>query len=94
MLVDTEAFGSMTEANQIIPKVSRLVDESGSAVILKNNISSNYGDFDFAGLVMKGADNVCCFLRYACRRFVSRLTLRKRWARYNFKKNADYNYSE
>ena len=37
MLIDTKNIISMTEANQNFSKVARLVDENGSAVILKNN---------------------------------------------------------
>ena len=38
MLVNTESLISITEANQNFSKVARLVDEKGSAVILKNNV--------------------------------------------------------
>ena len=38
MLVNTETLVSITEANQNFSKVARLVDENGSAVILKNNV--------------------------------------------------------
>lgn len=37
MMVNTSALVSMTEANQNFSKVTRLVDEAGLAVILKNN---------------------------------------------------------
>lgn len=37
MIVNTSALVSMTEANQNFSKVTRLVDEAGLAVILKNN---------------------------------------------------------
>lgn len=37
MLIDTNTMVSITEANQNFSKVARLVDEHGSAVILKNN---------------------------------------------------------
>lgn len=37
MVVDTDNLVSMTEANQNFSKVVRIVDESGSAVILRNN---------------------------------------------------------
>ena len=37
MMIDTNAFVPMTEANQNFSKVVRLVDENGMAVILKNN---------------------------------------------------------
>ena len=38
MNIDTETITTMTEANQNFSKVARLVDEKGSAVILKNNV--------------------------------------------------------
>lgn len=38
MLVNTKSLVSITEANQNFSKVARLVDENGSAVILKNNV--------------------------------------------------------
>ena len=37
MMVDTATLVPMTEANQNFSKVARLVDETGLAVILKNN---------------------------------------------------------
>ena len=37
MKIDTNTLVSMTEANQNFSKVARLVDQYGSAVILKNN---------------------------------------------------------
>lgn len=38
MMVNTRNFVSMTEANQNFSRVARIVDEQGSAVILKNNV--------------------------------------------------------
>lgn len=38
MIIDTDTMISITEANQNFSKVTRLVDEKGSAVILKNNV--------------------------------------------------------
>ena len=38
MTIDTTTMVSITEANQNFSKVARLVDEKGSAVILKNNM--------------------------------------------------------
>lgn len=38
MMVYTNNLVSITEANQNFSKVARLVDERGSAVILKNNV--------------------------------------------------------
>lgn len=38
MNVNTNTLVSITEANRNFSKVARLVDENGSAVILKNNI--------------------------------------------------------
>lgn len=37
MEINTNNMVSMTEANQNFSKVARLVDESGTAIILKNN---------------------------------------------------------
>lgn len=37
MLIDTRNIVSMTEANQNFSKVAKLVDQNGSAVIMKNN---------------------------------------------------------
>ena len=47
MTVDTNTMVSITEANQNFSKVARLVDEVGSAVILKNN-TPRYLVIDFA----------------------------------------------
>ena len=38
MNVNTKSLVSITEANQNFSKLARLVDENGSAVILKNNV--------------------------------------------------------
>lgn len=38
MTVNTKSLISITEANQNFSKVARLVDENGSAIILKNNV--------------------------------------------------------
>ena len=38
MMVNTKAIVSITEANQNFSRVARIVDEQGSAVILKNNV--------------------------------------------------------
>lgn len=38
MMVDTNNLVSITEANQNFSKIARMVDESGSVVILKNNV--------------------------------------------------------
>ena len=38
MNVNTKSLVSITEANQNFSKVARLVDENGSAIILKNNV--------------------------------------------------------
>lgn len=37
MNINTNTMVSMTEANQNFSKVARLVDQYGSAVVLKNN---------------------------------------------------------
>ena len=38
MTINTNAMVSITEANKNFSKVARLVDELGTAVILKNNV--------------------------------------------------------
>ncbi len=38
MQINTNNLVSITEANQNFSRVARLVDENGSAVILKNNV--------------------------------------------------------
>lgn len=38
MIINTDTMVSITEANQNFSKVARLVDEHGTAVILKNNV--------------------------------------------------------
>ena len=38
MTIDTNTMISITEANQNFSKVTRLVDERGTVVILKNNV--------------------------------------------------------
>ena len=38
MTIDTNTMVPISEANQNFSKVARLVDERGSAVILKNNV--------------------------------------------------------
>ena len=47
MMVNTNNLVSLTEANRNFSKVARLVDERGSAVILKNN-APRYLVIDFA----------------------------------------------
>lgn len=59
MIIDTSTMVSMTEANQNFSKVARLVDEKGSAVIMKNNMPK-YLVMDFnkaeAGIVSSEID--------------------------------------
>ena len=38
MMVNTDSLVSLTDANRNFSKVARMVDERGSAVILKNNV--------------------------------------------------------
>ena len=38
MKIDTNTMVSITEANQNFSKVAKIVDEHGTAVILKNNV--------------------------------------------------------
>ena len=50
MMVDTKKLVPMTEANQNFSRVVRMVDESGLAVILKNNkpryIVVDFGEYE------------------------------------------------
>jgi antitoxin Phd len=50
MMLNTNLFVSMTEANQNFSKVVRLVDESGMVVIMKNNkpryMILNFSEYD------------------------------------------------
>lgn len=47
MMIDSESMVSISEANQNFSKVARMVDEHGSAVILKNN-APKYVLLDYA----------------------------------------------
>ena len=38
MMIDTNNLVSISEANQNFSKIARMVDETGSVVILKNNV--------------------------------------------------------
>jgi len=38
MIINTDSLVSITEANQNFSRVARLVDQTGQAVILKNNV--------------------------------------------------------
>jgi antitoxin Phd len=38
LMIDTRSIVSITEANQNFSKVARLVDQLGTAVIMKNNV--------------------------------------------------------
>ena len=49
MNIDTKTVVSMTEANQNFSKVSRMVEQHGSAIIFKNNVP-RYLVVDFAKL--------------------------------------------
>ena len=53
MMIDTNTLVSMTEVNQNFSKVTRLVDEQGAAVILKNNKPRyavvNFAEYDKIG---------------------------------------------
>ena len=47
MIIDTNAMISITEANQNFSKVTKIVDELGNAVIVKNNTPRDLG-IDFS----------------------------------------------
>lgn len=49
MMIHTENLVSITEANQNFSRVARLVDETGAAIILKNNVP-RYVLLDFSQL--------------------------------------------
>ena len=57
MTINTDTMVSMTEANQNFSKVARLVDERGSAVILKNNVP-RYLVIDFSKMKEHEADKI------------------------------------
>lgn len=38
MMINTDTLVSITDANQNFSRVARMVDENGSAIILKNNV--------------------------------------------------------
>ena len=46
MTVNTNSLVSITEANQNFSKVARLVDQNGSAVIMKNNIVLEFSEVE------------------------------------------------
>ncbi|MDR2717984.1 MAG: type II toxin-antitoxin system Phd/YefM family antitoxin [Treponema sp.] len=46
MTINTESLVSITETNQNFSRVTRLVDRTGAAVVLKNNVP-RYIIFDF-----------------------------------------------
>jgi len=46
MIINTESLVSITETNQNFSRVAHLVDRTGAAVVLKNNIP-RYVIFDF-----------------------------------------------
>jgi antitoxin Phd len=47
MIINTDNLVSITEANQNFSKVARLVDRTGAALVLKNNVP-RYVILDFA----------------------------------------------
>ena len=49
MMINTKNLVSITEANQNFSRVARMVDENGSAIILKNNVP-RYVILDFSQL--------------------------------------------
>ena len=57
MMVNTDYLVPMTEANQNFSKVVRTVDESGMAVILKNNkpryVVVDFDEYDTIAAVMQ-----------------------------------------
>ena len=66
MTINTNTMVSITEANQNFSKVARLVDEHGTAVILKNNVQ-RYLVIDFSKVdndtVASSEDVLCIWKR-------------------------------
>ena len=59
MTIDTNTMVSISEENQNFSKVARLVDEKGSAVILKNNVPRYLViDFSKANADIAASDDV------------------------------------
>lgn len=56
MTIDTNTMISITEANQNFSKVAKVVDEHGTAVILKNNVPK-YLVIDFSRAEKERAAN-------------------------------------
>lgn len=57
MNIDTNTIVAMTDANQNFSKVTRLVDEEGMAVIMKNNkpryVVVDFEEYDFIAAAKK-----------------------------------------
>ena len=64
MTVDTNTMISIAEANQNFSKVARVVDEHGTAVILKNNVP-RYRVIDFSSGAGKNSIHrgCVCYIR-------------------------------
>ena len=62
MIVDTNILVPMTDANQNFSKVTRMVDEDGMAVILKNNkpkyIVVNFDEYEEIKAMKKGREEL------------------------------------
>ena len=70
MTIDTNTMSSITEANQNFSKVAKVVDEHGTAVILKNNVPK-YLVIDFSKAEKVASNEVFmqwgfCPYRIAC----------------------------
>ena len=63
MTIDTNTMISITEANQNFSKVARVVDEHGTAVILKNNVP-RYLVIDFSKAEKEKLPVMKMYLRY------------------------------
>ena len=57
MMIDTNLIVTMTDANQNFSKVTRIVDEDGMAVIMKNNkpryIVVDFEEYDKISIAMQ-----------------------------------------
>ena len=63
MTIDTNTMISITEANQNFSKVTKVVDEHGTAVILKNNVP-RYLVIDFSRAEKKKLPVMKMYLQY------------------------------
>lgn len=71
MLIDTQNLVSLTEANQNFSRVTRLVDERGAVLILRNNVP-RYVVLDFAELDADSGEEMDATVAEAGRRLIAK----------------------